>query len=101
MVLTSSDLQQTIRKGWKYTAIMLPDIKEPTEFTAGSDLAVISKGNLLELQEEANKKGFVREKVAKRNNILMGGAGLSIPVILVWIKRKLKGIKVTKKKEKA
>ena len=100
MVLTSKERYWTIRKGDKFTAIQIPEFKTPTEFIADADMSVVYKGKLLELQEEANKKGFIRDKIAKRNNVIFGGAGVSFSAILLWLKKKLKGVKVTKKKEK-
>lgn len=71
VVLTSKDETWTIPKGATFNAVQTPDIKEITEFIAPDDLVVMYKGNLLELQEEANERVFKEVNNAKKKGKIL------------------------------
>uniref|UniRef100_A0A6H1ZAA7 Uncharacterized protein n=1 Tax=viral metagenome TaxID=1070528 RepID=A0A6H1ZAA7_9ZZZZ len=82
-------------KGVEFQALQLPAYKELTKFIADEDLAVLYKGSLLELEEEANRRVFKTARAKKKEGTLLGIIG-SISALLAG----LAGKKIIKKKVK-
>lgn len=80
-VITSRDQQWTIPKGIAFKAIQKPAYKELTEFIAEADLAVLYKGNLLDLEKEANRKAIKMARGARMNGALIGIIGSLVSII--------------------
>lgn len=97
-VLTSKEQQWTIPKGTPFKAIQKPAFPSPTEFVvADDDLAVIYKGNLLALEEEANQRVVKATRSAATKGAAMGIGGSLLSAIAggIWYAvRRKKLIKV-------
>jgi len=98
-ILTSKEQQWTIPKGTPFKAIQKPTYPTLTEFiVTDDDLAVIYKGNLLELEQEANRRAIKAARDARTKGAVMGSIGSLLAIISSLIG---KGIwnRVTKKKK--
>jgi hypothetical protein len=81
-ILVSSEQQWTIPAGTPFKAIQLPVTKELKEFiVTDADLAVLYKGNLLELEEEANSRAIKAARTAKTTGIAWGAIGTLITAL--------------------
>lgn len=87
-VLTSKDMQWTIPAGVEFQAIQKPTYPKLSRFiVVDSDLAVLYKGSLHDLETEADKKIAKSARTAKTQGVLMGigGSALSGLVGLIWL----------------
>ena len=62
-------------------AIQKPKYAELTEFAADEDLAVIYKGSLLELEQEANSRAIKSARAAKTKGAVFGSLGSILAII--------------------
>src|SRR3990167_498692 len=74
-VLTSENLQWTIPAGTLFKAIQKPTYPTLTEFSVPNDLVVLHKGNLIELEKEANRKAIKGARRARMNGMMWGIMG--------------------------
>jgi hypothetical protein len=81
-VLTQKEMMWTIPAGQKFTAIQKPAYPKPTEFVvADDDLAVLYKGNLLEVEKEANRRAVKQARTAKTQGAVLGIIGSILALI--------------------
>jgi len=94
-ILTSKEQQWTIPMGVAFKAIQKPAYPNLTEFiVTDGDLAIIYKGNLLELEQEANRRAVKAARAGKQQGAIWG-AITSLLTLLGGIFAKMK---LTKKK---
>lgn len=95
-ILTSKEQQWTIPAGVEFQAIQKPAYPKLTKFiVTDGDLAVVYKGSLLELEQEANRRVVKASRAARQQGAMLGVIG-SIVTFLGGLFTKNK---VTKKKE--
>jgi len=95
-VLVTSELQWTIPAGVTFKAIQKPAYPKLTEFTvADQELVIISKGNLLELEQEANNRAIKAARGAKKEGVIWG----SIGSLLAFLSALVAKFKLLKRKE--
>jgi hypothetical protein len=99
-ILVSNEQQWTIEKGQEFTAIQKPKFKTPTKFIADEDLAVLYKGNLLELEQEANRRAINAARAGKKTGALLGGLGTILTAIAGILAKKGIGNMFQGKKKK-
>ena len=88
-VLTSKDVMWTIPAGTAFKAIQKPTYPKLHEFIVTDDLSVIYKGNLLELEQEANTKVVKATASAKTTGAFMGIGGSLVTLLLGWATKKV------------
>lgn len=98
-VLVSNEQQWTIEKGQEFTAIQKPKFDKPTKFIADEDLAVLYKGNLLALEQEANSKAIKAARAARTQGAAWGAIGSLLTAAAGFAAKKGIG-KMFDKKEK-
>ena len=84
LILTTKDRLWIIPQGTSFKAV-INDKTPLTEYIADDDLVVMYKGNLLELEKEANKRVIGATRSAKKQGALLGiiGSVLSIAAGLI------------------
>ena len=90
VILTSREEVFIIPAGANFVAIQPPNITIPQEFIAPETLVVLYKGQLLELEEAANKRVL---KAPRQNKMkaLIGGGIVSLLGIGAGLIKKFKG----------
>ena len=90
-ILISREQQWTIPKGVEFKAIQKPTYTELTGFIADEDLAIVYKGTLIELEEEANRRAIKAGRTAKTKGALFGSLGSLLAIVAGLVtKSKLK-----------
>ena len=90
-VLTSKEVQWTIPAGVEFQAIQKPAYPKLSKFiVADGDLAVIYKGTLLELEQEANFRAIKAARSGKKQGAIWGSIGSLISLLgALFAKNKL------------
>lgn len=88
-VLVSNELQWTIPKGTEFVAMQKPKYPKLTKFTADEDLAIVYKGNLLELEQEADARVIKAARAAKVKGVVFGGLGSILAIVAGFVTSKL------------
>jgi hypothetical protein len=100
-VLAQKEMMWTIPAGTEFKAIQKPAYPKLTEFVvADDDLKVVYAGNLLELEQEANRRVIKSARSARTMGAVLGILGSVLAIIAGLVGKKAFSKKDKKKKKK-